>query len=145
MEIILWGILSVSNKMKLTIPTNWDDELILSLIELNKKSKNKVVEVFGSKKESFLGSSRPSECLPFVTDDQIKSHIQLCKKKGIKFNYLINSLSYHNQEFDKKFRNELVSLIKELISYGVDSVTIANPLIIEVVRSNFPDLYIGDV
>lgn len=128
--------------MKITIATNWDNELIKQVSLMNKNSKNKVVEVFGSKKIDFLGSARPSEILPEVTEAQMKVHIALCHENNIKFNYVINAVSYGLKEFDLLFRKKLVAFVSDLLSMGVDLVTVANPLFIETIRENFPNLYI---
>ena len=128
--------------MKLTVATNWDDKLIKKIALENCKAKNKVVEVFGSLKSDFIGSSRPSAILPFVSMVDVKKHIALCHKNNIKFNYVINAISYHNQEFDLVFRKKVVNFISTLINIGIDAVTIANPILIETIRNAFPQLYI---
>ena len=128
--------------MKLTVATNWDNKLIEQISLKNKEVKNKVVEVFGGKKTDFLGSARPSEILPDISIKQMKEHIDLCHKNNIKFNYVINAPSYNLKEFDSSFRERLVNLVSELISLGIDAVTIANPIFIETIRDNFPNLYI---
>ena len=128
--------------MKLSVATNWDDELINKIALENIKSKNKVVEVFGSVKSDFIGSSRPSENLPFVSEKDMKKHIELCSKNNIQFNYVLNAFSYHNKEFTSDFRKKIIQFVSKLIDLGVNIVTITNPIIIETIRKKFPDLYI---
>lgn len=128
--------------MNLTVATNWDNQLILEIAKINKSSKNKVVEVFGSIKTDFLGSSRPSEILPETSLENIKKHIKLCHENKIKFNYLINAFSFKIKEFTPDFRKKVNDFVKKLEEYGVDALTIANPLLIETIRKNFPNMEI---
>jgi collagenase-like PrtC family protease len=128
--------------MKLTLATNWDNNLILKISKLNKNAKNRVVEVFGSRKCDFLGSCRPAEILPDVSYDNFKKHIELCHRNNIKFNYVLNAISFHNEEFTPEFRNKVTNFVSKLVSFGVDIVTVANPLLIETIREKFPKLYI---
>ncbi len=126
--------------MKLTVATNWDNSLIEQIGLMNNNSKNVVMEVFGSEKTNFLGSARPADALPEVSWSQMKNHIDLCHKHNLKFNYVINAPSYHLKEFEIVFRQQLVKFVSELISLGVDLVTVANPILIETIRKNFPNL-----
>ncbi|MCK4670746.1 MAG: U32 family peptidase [Nanoarchaeota archaeon] len=128
--------------MRITIATNWDDKLIEELAKINNTAKNRVFEVFGSIRCDFLGSCRPGIILPEISMEDIARHIKVCHKHNIKFNYIMNAISLHNREYDIELRKKVIDFVKNLVDVGIDAITITNPVLIEVIRKNFPELYI---
>ena len=123
-----------SRLIKLTIPTNWSDELI-SVVN------RETVDVFYGKLSSdFLGGGRPSYCVPQVSSRDAIAHIRKIKNAGFRFNYLLNSTCLDNIEWTAKGQRKLRALLEWIISTGAQEVTVAIPYLLEVVKKSFSSL-----
>jgi len=123
--------------MKYSVATNFDNRLIESIAPLGCVS-----AVYGKLDSDIIGGGRPSYILPKVSKKQIQEHIRCCHKEGIRFNYLLNALCLSNDEVSKK-AHKMMNFIEELISWGVDEVTVANMVLLRLIRRHFPDLPIS--
>ena len=127
--------------MNYSVASNWDDELLNGLNNLNSKSsKDKVVEIFASSAFSFFGSANTG--IPDIQKKEIETKIKKAKSLGFKFNYLVNAPVCP----EIKTANDLkiaLDYFSWLESLAIDSVTIADENIIEFVYNNFPKLKIN--
>jgi hypothetical protein len=126
--------------MKICLATNWDDGLLEGASELGKEFGGKIYEVFGSYQSNIVGSGRPSLILPEVTPGAAKDHVNLAHSLGMEFNYLINASCMENKEFYPKYHLQILEYIDEIVNLGADSVTVAMPFLVEVVKEQYPDL-----
>jgi collagenase-like PrtC family protease len=123
--------------MKLTVATNWDIDLIEPLTKLNVES------VFGVMDKTPVGAGRPSLLLAKVDEPFVKDYVQSIHDANIKFNYLLNAPCMSNMEYDREVHHELIEHINWLNNINVDSVTISNPYIMEIVKEQFPGIAVN--
>jgi len=126
--------------MNICLATNWDDGLLEGVSELGNEYGGKIHEVFGSYQSNIVGSGRPSMILPEVSVGSAKDHVDLAHSLGMEFNYLINASCMENREFYPKYHQKIREYIDEIVNLGADSVTIAMPFLVEVVKEQYPDL-----
>lgn len=119
-----------------SIATNWDDSLIreIDIFDLH----HQVVEIFGKLASDFIGGGRPTYALPNPGKRNASHHIELVKKTGRKFNYLLNASCLDNREFTRSGQREIRKLLSWLDSLGVDGVTVASPYLAHFIRRNYP-------
>jgi collagenase-like PrtC family protease len=130
--------------MKFCVATTWDDRLIHGLKEIEDVSgKSKIYELFGSLPVSAIGSGREAVSVPTVSREKAANHIELAHSLGIRFNYLINTSCMGNREFSSVGYNELMEYLGWINEVGVDTITVTIPLLIGIVRSQFPKIEIN--
>lgn len=120
--------------MNLTVATNWDKELIEQLAEY------KVDTMFGMMDKTPVGGGRPSLILTKVDMNFVREYIESVHSAGMKFNYLLNAPCMNNMEYDKEVHQELINHIEWLNKMNVDGVIVSIPLIMEIVKEQFPDI-----
>ncbi|MCK9603506.1 MAG: U32 family peptidase [Candidatus Omnitrophica bacterium] len=123
--------------MRLTVPTNWQDDLI------KKIKKPGVDTVYGKLDRDFVGGGRPSCILNKVTKNKAKLHVGDIHKEGLKFYYLLNSSCLGNLEWTSAGHRELSKLLAWLLDIGTDGVAVANPYIAQHIRAKYPHLEIS--
>lgn len=119
------------------MPTNWQDEL------LNRLDQNSVAEVYGKLSKDFLGGGRATVLLPSVSRTKAVSHIKLAHSRGFKFNYLLNASCFDNAEFTRSGQKKIRGNLDWLVSIGVDSVTVAVPYLLELIKRNYKGLEVS--
>ncbi|HUX98580.1 MAG TPA: U32 family peptidase [Candidatus Deferrimicrobium sp.] len=122
--------------MQFTVATNWDPELIEQLAKLP------VRDIYGVANHSIVGSGRPSIIVSEVSEDAIADYIKKVHEKKIQFSYLLNAPCMNNQEYDKKYHRKLIDYIQWISDIGADSVTVSIPLLIQMIKEQFPKLKI---
>lgn len=128
----------MDRKKNLCIPTIWDNEF---LYELKKRGLHKnIFEIYGSLPVSVIGSGRPSTSLPKVDVDHVEEHINIAHSMGIKFNFLINAPCLGLREFDPKYHNKIIKFLDWINSCKVDTVSVAVPYLLEIIKDHFPRL-----
>lgn len=120
------------------IATNFDKMFINELAKYNEFK-----WVYGKLNNDIVGGGRPSIRLPIVSWQEIESYIQHCHQNNIKFNYLLNALCLSGKEFQKEFHTGVIDLLKKIVEIGVDGVTVATPYLCEIVKRQFPELFIS--
>lgn len=120
--------------MKFSVPTNWQPELIQAL------SAEYADEVYGKLRDDPIGGCRNSYSLPFISRRNTRAYISQLHKKGIKFNYVINSVCLNNYEWTKSGQKQIREFLAWLVEIGVDSVTVSIPYLLEVIKKNYPSL-----
>lgn len=124
--------------IKFDLAYNFDKRLIEALTE------NGIVSgVYAKMKHDVIGGGRASLILPDVTWETIEQHVQLCHKKNIRFNYLLNALSLGNNEFVKEHHRKILELLDNISESKVDSVTVANPYLCEMIKKQYPHLEVS--
>ena len=123
--------------IKLSIPTNWQEDLIpyLSSIE-----KDLVGEIYGKLNADFIGGGRASFALPSVSKKRARNYIGKLRRLGFKFNYLLNSTCMGNKEWSTGGQKRLNKLLDWIAEAGATSVTVSIPYLLEVVKKRCPDI-----
>ncbi|MFH1391665.1 MAG: U32 family peptidase [Candidatus Diapherotrites archaeon] len=105
-------------------------------------TKYKVYEFYGQTKNDVLGGGRSSFNFPSVQKDSLKKAVREMHDNDLKFNYTVNSMSFANKEFDREVQKRIFCHFNFLKNLEVDSITIANPMLMLFVKDNFPDFKI---
>lgn len=117
--------------------TNFDMDLLESIINLNQLStKNKVTEMYGSDRYHSKLAARPGFRLPDIDHYQFEAYVKKAKDAGINFNYTMNSIiPYGSKGNLVEHVDEVVEFVKYCESIGVYRITVANPMMLEIIRN----------
>jgi len=118
--------------MKLSVPTNWQPQLIDGL------SKMCVGEFYGKLEKDIVGGGRPALILSSVTKQQAKEHVALIHRNGLRFNYLLNALCMGNREWTIRGQRDIRSFLDWLAEIGVDTITVAMPYLLQLIKKSYP-------
>jgi collagenase-like PrtC family protease len=122
--------------MEIRVSTNWDPHLPAMLKDFP------VTHVYGKLADDVVGGCRPSFLLPQVSRQQIADHVALLHGQGIKFSYLLNTLSLANVQYTKEGYRQIRELLDWLTEIKVDALTIAIPYLIRLVKEHYPHFFI---
>ena len=122
--------------MKLRVSTNWDNALIEELEGAC------VEEVYGKLPSDVIGGVRPAFLLPQINREEAADHIKTAQEKGIRFNYLINTMCLNNVHYSRDGYREIVELLEWIGSIGVGVVTVGFPYMIKLVQEVLPGMNI---
>ncbi len=132
--------------IKLCVPGRFEMELLDHLEPLQEET-GRIHEVYGSIPRSILGSARPTRRLTEhagnTTFDDVKRFTTRAHSAGINVNYTLNALVLDQTEYTRKGRDQIIDYVSEVAETGVDTVTITVPYLIELVRSEFPELNVS--
>ena len=123
--------------MQLLVPTNWDPALILPLSKLDAD-----VQLYGVLPSTTVGSGGSGPENVGMLASQAEEYIAQAHSAGLKFDYLLNAPSMGNMEWDENTHHELLEHLNWIRSIGVDSVTVSIPYLIELIKSQFPQLQV---
>lgn len=122
--------------MEIRVSTNWDPKLPEAL------SQFPVSHVYGKLADDVVGGCRPSFLLPQVSREDIGQHVAECHRAGLKFSYLLNTLSLANTQYTKEGYAQIRELLDWLTEIKVDALTIAIPYLIRLVKMHYPHFYV---
>lgn len=119
------------------VGTNFDMDLLKSIIELNKASdKNKVTELYGSDRAHAALAARPDFRLPDVDKGSFEEYVKVAADNGIGFNYTMNSIIPYGSKREFAFnQQEIAYFVRYLEEVGVSRITVANPMMLELIRN----------
>jgi len=119
------------------VPCDFKLETLDMIRQINEKAEKFVVyEVYGQITEGeFTGSGRMTSILPSTDIKDLETYLCYCKKENISFNYVFNPSCMGNIEFNKDGIEKIKSFILSLHELGVNSITVALPSIMELIRS----------
>jgi collagenase-like PrtC family protease len=124
--------------------SNFDFALIDGCAALNEKygPENRIVEFYGSDRNHAVMAARPEFRLPDIDWNILKKYVDRCQDVGIKFNYTMNTIFPGSKEWLEDNMGNIVRLVDQLTLIGINRVTIANPLLMEIVREINKDIEI---
>ncbi len=127
--------------LEYSIATSWDDALLEGLVEQNAMPgvHTRVAEIYGAHRETITGGGRPSYRLPDVSDQTFRRHLTLAHNLGLRFNYVLNAPSFGGRENDPEWLRQVTHFLESLADAGVDSLTVANKHLVQMVSRDFPD------
>lgn len=122
-----------------SMPADFKNETIDAYVGLNYEFANaKVTETYGQITDGFiLGSGRSYNLIPHINLHKLTQYVEYSKQNGIDFNYTLNSTCLGNQEFSSQGIKQLKEFLKELRYIGINSLTVAQPSLIELILENF--------
>jgi len=124
------------NKFKLG--TNFDFALLGEIKSMNEefKGKSQVTEIYGSTRGHSELAARPDFRLPFIGSLKLEKYVYEAKNIGVDFNYTLNSFfPYGSKEKFTEMQPYIIKTIKFLENIGVERVTVANPIMLELIRN----------
>lgn len=125
------------NKIKFSIPTNWDDNLVDQI------KVDCVEEIFGKLDSDPVGGGRASSTIRHVSQKKAREHIKKIHQKGVKFNYLLNAGCLNNFEWTIRGQRQLHGLLDWLLDCEIDSVTVSIPYLLEFIKKQYPKLQVN--
>ncbi len=114
---------------------NFDKKLLNVIDILNKEHSNKgcINEIFCSIQKHAWLAARPDFRLPDITVEELREHTKLAKELGITMNYTLNTINPGTRE-QLVDSSALKEVLLDLIYCGINRVTAASPLIIDLIR-----------
>ncbi|KAF0242084.1 MAG: peptidase [Planctomycetota bacterium] len=120
--------------MRFSLATNFEDDLIERI------APHPVRELFGKLSSDAAGGGRASLQIPGIGRRAARRHVEAARRKGIGFNYLLNAACLDNLEFTRAGQKALRRLLGWAVDIGVDSVTVASPFLLRIVKACYPSL-----
>ena len=126
--------------LEFSVPYNNDPETLTEILKRKEINGNRIKEIYLSGPQEFAGSGRISPALEFSDFAEAVLRIH---REGIRVNLLLNSICEGGNWYAPDVLNGTMQYLKRAFEeYGVESVTIANPLYIREVRRRFPQVEI---
>ncbi len=122
--------------MDIRVSTNWDNALLDGLANTCTE------EVYGKLAHDVVGGVRPAFLLPQISRQEAEEHVRNAHEKGIRFNYLINTMCLNNIHYSRKGYREIVELLEWIGAIGVDIVTAGFPYRVRLVQEVLPGMKI---
>lgn len=122
--------------MKISLATNFDDELI------EKIKKYPIYELYGKLNVDIIGGGRPTNYLRKLDTIKFEQHVEKVRKAGFNFNYLLNSACIANFNQDKSWVDSVLEFLNYLKSVKVNALTISNPFLANLVKKYFGNTFI---
>ena len=127
--------------LEFSVPYNNDPDTLRELFKLKEFNGNRIREVYLSGPQKYSASGR---IVDEMDETKFVSIINLIHKEGLRVNLVMNptceGLEWYKTEDIEAKMDFLGRMHNE---QGLEAVTIANPLYIELVRKRFPDLEVG--
>jgi len=120
--------------MNLSVPiSSWDEkfvEIISNYAEVD--------EFYGKFAHDFVGGGKPVALLCPSSRKQVERCIGKIHSRGMKINYLLNSVCMDNIEFTRRGRNEICNILDWLSRMNVDKVTVSIPFLMQLIKKRYP-------
>lgn len=127
-------------KLEFSVPYNNDNSTLNEVFRLKKLGNSSIREIYLSGPQEFSGSGR--ECPP-MSIDTFKEIVGKIHNEGIRVNLVMNSTCEGSEWYSPDvMRTKMEYLGRAHKEYGVEAVTVANPVYIELIRNRFPDIEI---
>lgn len=117
--------------MKLSVATNFDDELI------DKLKDYPVYEVYGKLQQDYVGGGRPSNTLKNIDKTMLERHVKKVRENNIKFNYLLNGACLANKEQNEEWQQNVRKFLDYLKEIGVNALTVTNPFLLQIIKKYY--------
>ncbi len=119
--------------MRLSVGYNFDRKLIKRLSNIPH-----VREIYGKLNKDLTGGGRSSYTLPVITRRELRERVKEAHSNGIEFNYLLNGADLGGIEQTRKGHKGIRKLLDFLKDTGVDSVTVASPFLLRLIKRQYP-------
>ncbi|AHY25008.1 peptidase [Pectobacterium bacteriophage PM2] len=130
------------HKSTFKVGTNFDLALLDKIVELNEKYPDSLInEVYGSTRAMAFVAARPDFRLPDVDQSFLENYVARCNELGICFNYTLNTINPGSKRELVEWKKKAIQdYVQYLWSIGVYRVTVANPIIMEIIREVNTDI-----
>ena len=120
------------------VGVNFDFDLLDAIGNINQYigGSNRVTELYGSDRFHHDLAARPAFRLPDIDHKHFEEYVKKAAGLGIDFNYTMNSIiPYGSKPEFVKHIPDIVEFVKYCESIGVKRITVANPMMLEVIRN----------
>ncbi len=126
--------------LKFSVPYNDDPETLEEVFKVKKLANNRIREIYLSGPQAYSGSGR---VMGEINLSQFLDVVDRVHREGLRVNLILNSTCEGSDWYSTSVLNRMTVYLEQVHKeHGVESVTIANPLLIKYVRKQFPDLEI---
>jgi collagenase-like PrtC family protease len=126
--------------LEFSVPYNNDPETLKELFRLKRLGKNKIREVYLAGPQEYSGSGRITKELSLTQFTKIVDKIH---KQGIRVNLIFNPTCEGSDWYHSEVVNAKMDYLRQVHKqYGVEAITIANPIYIKEVRRQLPNIEI---
>lgn len=123
--------------MKFELACNWDKGLLGGLKVFGP------VELFGGIPGGIISGGRASFVAPEITEAEAADYIKAARGDGHSFNFLLNASCLDNREYRRDEFNKILKHIEWVTGTGADSVTVAIPYLLQIIKKHFPGLKVN--
>jgi len=128
------------SSLEFSVPYNNDPETLAEIFRRKEQKGNRIREIYLSGPQEYSGSGRIAPELSFKEFAEVVDKIH---NEGIRVNLLLNSVCEGSDWYSAQVLKPTMEYLERVHkSYGVEAITIANPLYIREVRRRFPNLEI---
>jgi collagenase-like PrtC family protease len=126
--------------LEFSVPYNNDPETLTEIFKFKEYNGNHIREIYLSGPQEYAGSGRIS---PAQSLDDFADAVNRIHQEGIRVNLLLNSVCEGSDWYSSNVLNRTMDYLKRVFEdYGVEAITIANPMYIREVRRRFPQVEI---
>lgn len=100
---------------------------------------NEIEKIYLSPPTEVFGTGRH---LNEISTEHIEKVIDFCHENGYKVSLAMNSTCEGVDFYRKTFASKVLNFLERMIDYGLDSIIVANPLYIQMIRKEFEDIQI---
>lgn len=126
--------------LEFSVPYNNDPEALAEIFRYQDHNGNRIREIYLSGPQEFSGAGR---IVPELDFREFVDVIERIHKEGIRVNLLLNSICEGSDWYSSKVLKSTMGYLERVHEeYGIEAITIANPLYIREVRRRFPNLEI---
>ena len=120
--------------MKLCVPYGGRSE---DLSRLLSSVGDSIFEIYGAAPPGLYGSLRTSILIP--STESFSNQVRAVHDYGLRFNAIMNATCSDSQVLDETFAKTLKSYLSSLEQAEVDTVTVADPFLVDFISTNFPN------
>lgn len=127
--------------LEFSVPYNNDPELLSEIFKIKSLGSNRIKEIYMSGPREYNGSGR---IMSEISLEEFQRATKKIHEEGIRVNLVLNSTCEGIEWYSQKTVDKTMEYLKQMHeTYGVEAVTIANPLYLAEARRRFKDLEIG--
>lgn len=124
--------------LEFSVPYNNDINTLNEIFKLKKFGDNSIREVYLSGPQEYSGSGR--EC-PTIDMKTFREIVDKIHNVGLRVNLIMNSTCEGSEWYSTDVLRSKVEYLRLVHKeYGVEAVTIANPVYMEEIKNRFPDI-----
>ncbi len=124
---------SQGDSVNLSVAYTFDSSIIAKLARFPE-----VKEIYGKLDKDIVGGGRSTYTLSKTTNNDVALAVKEAQSYNISFNYLLNGATLNGIEQTKRGQREIRRLLNFLSEIGVDSVTVASPYLLRLVKTQYP-------
>ena len=128
------------NALEFSVPYNNDPETLTEIFRFKEYNGNRIREIYLSGPQEYAGSGRIS---PAQSLDDFADSVDRIHREGIRVNLLLNAVCEGSDWYSPSVLSHTMDYLKQVFEdFGVEAITIANPMYIREVRRRFPQVEI---